>query len=214
MPSGAHLLAFAVTALIFVAIPGPSVLFTVSRALTVGRRGALLTVIGNGVGVYLQVLLVAAGLGAIVARSVAVYTILKIVGAAYLVYLGVQAIRHRHRKVAAAGTAGRQVGARRRQAVRDGFVVGVTNPKGIVFFVAVMPQFSDPDRGPVGLQIAVLGTLCVVIALLSDSLWAVIAGTARDWFVRRPGRLARVNAGGGLMMIGLGARFATTGRPE
>ena len=92
-----HLVAFLVTAFVVIVIPGPSVLFTVGRALTLGRTGALLTVVGNSIGVYVQVILVAFGLGAIVEKSVAAYTVVKFAGAAYLIYLGVQAIRHRRR---------------------------------------------------------------------------------------------------------------------
>lgn len=207
-----HLLAFVVTSAVLIAVPGPSVLFTVSRALTIGRRGALLTVLGNAVGVYVQVLVVAAGLGAVVARSVEVYTTLKLTGAAYLVFLGVQAIRHRQVRVGVPvdGRAPRDT----RRVLRDGFVVGVTNPKSVVFFVAAMPQFIDRDAGHVGVQIALLGLVFPLIALVSDSAWALAAGAARSWFARSPRRLAQVGAGGGAAMIGIGAKLAVSGRPD
>jgi len=102
VPSTGQLFAFAVVSLVFVAIPGPSVLFAISRALTLGRRPALLTVVGNAAGVYLHVVAVALGIGAVGERSLTVFTILKLAGSAYLIYLGVQAIRH-HRAVAASG---------------------------------------------------------------------------------------------------------------
>ncbi|MGH8824341.1 MAG: LysE family translocator [Jiangellaceae bacterium] len=122
MPPTDRLLAFAVVALVFVAVPGPSVLFTISRALTLGRRPALLTVVGNAAGVYVHVIAVALGIGAIVERSLAAFTILKLVGAAYLVYLGVQALRHRR---AVAVLPDVPVAATRsRRVLADGFVAG------------------------------------------------------------------------------------------
>jgi threonine/homoserine/homoserine lactone efflux protein len=207
-----RVLAFSLVALVFVAIPGPSVLFTISRALTLGRRPALLTVVGNAAGVYVHVLAVAFGVGAIVQRSIAAFTALKVVGAVYLVYLGVQAIRHR-RALAEMLEVHVSVASTRR-VLLDGFVVGVSNPKSIVFFAAVLPQFVDPDAGPAGTQILVLGLVAIAAALVSDSVWAMVAGTARQWFVRSPERLARINGVGGLAMVGLGIRLAFTGRKD
>src|SRR5690606_17740893 len=123
-------MAFAIVALVFVAIPGPSVLFTVSRALTVGRKAALLTVVGNAAGVYVHVIAVAFGVGAIVQRSIAAFTVVTLVGAAYLIYLGAQAIRHRRSLADLVAVPGHLTRASR--VVRDGFVVGVSNPKSIV----------------------------------------------------------------------------------
>src|SRR5690606_1473299 len=140
--------------LVFVAIPGPSVLFTVSRALTLGRRPALLTVAGNALGLYVQVIAVAFGIGAIVERSIAVFTALKLLGAVYLMYLGAQAIRHRRALTDALALPAELV--RTRRVLLDGFVVGASNPKGIVFFAAVLPQFVDASGG-VAAQMLVLG---------------------------------------------------------
>lgn len=203
-------LAFAVAAVIIVAIPGPSVLFTVSRALTVGRRAALLTVIGNAVGVYLQVVAAAFGMGEVVERSALVYGVVKYIGAAYIVFLGVQAIRHRH---ALTDSLARQVmPVSSRRALRDGFVVGALNPKTIVVFVAVMPAFADPSAGQVPLQLLALGALVPVTGLLLDSVWALAAGAARQWLARSPRRMAAIGGAGGFVMIGLGASLALTGR--
>ncbi|MFI7680204.1 LysE family translocator [Actinophytocola sp. NPDC049390] len=213
MMSLSQVLAFALLSVVVVAVPGPSVLFTVGRALTVGRREALLTVVGNAIGVYLQVVAVAIGIGVIVERSAAVFTVIKLVGAAYLVYLGVQAIRHR-RKVTEALAEGMPTVLPSRRALRDGLVVGVANPKSIVFFVVALPQFTDPAAGGVPLQMLALGALFPVIALVLDSVWAVLAATARAWFSRSPRRLALVGGAGGLMMIGLGASIAVTGRKD
>jgi threonine/homoserine/homoserine lactone efflux protein len=212
MVSTGHLLAFSLTALAIIVVPGPSVLFVISRALTLGRAGALATVVGNAAGEYVLVLLVAVGVGAIVERSVVVFTVLKLVGAAYVVYLGVQAVRHRR---SLRGVA-RQVAPDKSmpRILREGFVVGVVNPKTAVFFAAVLPQFADRSSGRVPLQLLVLGALFIAIALVSDSLWALGAGAARSWFVTSPRRLELVGGTGGLIMIGLGASIALRGTPD
>ena len=206
MPSTNQWIAFLVASILFIQVPGPSLLFTIGRALTVGRRDALLSVVGNALGVVVQVLLVALGLGALVAASATVYTAVKVGGAAYVVWLGVQAVRHRGdaRLVLQQGTTSGPRGSRRRS-VATGLVVGVTNPKTLVFFVAFLPQFVDQQAGGTGLQVAVLGLVFGVLACCSDSLWALAAGRARDWFARTPRRLDAIGATGGVMMIGLGA---------
>jgi threonine/homoserine/homoserine lactone efflux protein len=202
-----QLLAFAAATSVLIAIPGPSVLFTVGRALAVGRRGALLTVVGGAGGAYVQVVAVALGLGAIVERSAEAYTVLKLAGAAYLVYLGVQAIRHRRLPAADVPAL-----ARTTRPVRDGFVVGVTNPKMIVFLTAALPQFVDREAGGLALQMLVLGLAVPAISLVSDSLWALAAGTARSWFADSPRRIELLGAAGGVAMIGIGAVVAVSRR--
>jgi threonine/homoserine/homoserine lactone efflux protein len=208
------LLAFAGLAFVLVVIPGPSVLFTIGRAITVGRRVALLTVLGNAVGVYLQVVAVAVGLGAVVLASATIFTAIKLIGAAYLVWLGVQAVRHRHDIATALVPAGESARPGAWLALRDGFVVGVANPKTIVFLAALLPQFADPARGSIALQMMLLGVCIPVFGVLLDSVWALAAGAARDWFGRSPRRLAAVGGTGGLVMIGLGASLALTGRKD
>ena len=209
-----HVLGFAAVVTVLIAIPGPSVLFTISRALTVGRRGALLTVAGNEIGLCVQVVAVAFGVGAVLERSAQVVTAVKLAGAAYLVYLGVQAVRHRTSVAEALAAKVRPVTPLR--AIRDGFVVGVANPKSIVFFVAALPEFTSaaPGHLPVPAQMLILGALFPVIALVLDSLWATIADTARRWLVRSPQRLAMIGGAGGLVMIGLGLSVAVTGRKD
>jgi threonine/homoserine/homoserine lactone efflux protein len=206
-------LAFALLSVAIIAVPGPSVLFTVGRALSVGRREALLTVVGNAIGAYLQAIAVAVGVGVIVERSVVVLTVIKFAGAAYLVFLGVQAIRQR-RKVTEALARGVPTVLPSHRVLRDGLVVGVTNPKVIVFFVVALPQFTNPAAGSVPLQMLVLGAVFAAVALMLDSLWALLASTARTWFARSPRRLELVGGTGGLMMIGLGATIAATGRKD
>lgn len=201
------LLAFVVAALILIVIPGPSVLFVVGRAIALGRRAGVLSVLGNVIGTMPAVVAVALGVGALVASSVVAFTVLKIVGAAYLVWLGIQAFLHRHATQddtlthAPSGVT----------LMRQGFVVGLTNPKTIAFFVAVLPQFVDPAAGPVWAQLLILGLVFQVLAVLSDGSWALAAGTARAWFGRSPKRLATLTGTGGLMLVGLGGALAFAG---
>jgi threonine/homoserine/homoserine lactone efflux protein len=214
MVPASHILAFAAVVTVLIAIPGPSVLFTISRALTVGRRSALFTVTGNELGVYVQVVAVAFGVGAFVERSAEIFTIVKWAGAAYLVYLGAHAIRHRQSMTEA--LAARVALMPPMRAVRDGFVVGATNPKTIVFFVVGLPEFTDRAAGhlPVPTQMLILGALFPAIAFVLDSAWAAAAGTARQWFARSPRRLALIGGTSGLVMIGLGVAVAATGRKD
>lgn len=208
----AHLLAFTLTAFALIVVPGPSVLFTVSRALALGRMAGVATVAGNTVGVYVQVVAVAFGIGALVERSVMVFTIVKLGGAAYLIFLGVQAIRHRQKLAEMLGSRIENKSVARVMA--DGFVVGIGNPKAIVFFAAVLPQFVDRAAGQVAQQMLLLGAIFAGIALLSDSGWALMAGSARAWFGRSPRRLELVGGTGGLVMIGIGATLAVSGRKD
>ena len=203
-----HLLTFALAAALLIALPGPSVLFTIGRTLALGRRAGLLSVVGNASGMLIQTALVALGVGAIVSESIVVLTVIKFAGAAYLVYLGIQAIRHRDRVAAPV-----QTGAPRStlRLLGEGFVVGITNPKSIVFFVAILPQFVDPAAGPIPVQLGELGLVFVVLALVMDSTWVVTASFARHWFARSPNRLSKLGVVGGVAMIGLGGTLAVTG---
>jgi threonine/homoserine/homoserine lactone efflux protein len=209
-----RLLTFAALSAALIAVPGPSVLFTISRALATGWRCALFTAVGNEIGEYAQVAGVAFGIGTLVERSAEIFVIVKWAGAAYLAYLGVQAIRHRRSVGDALDT--RAVPLQPFRAVRDGFIVGVTNPKSIVIFVAVLPEFADRGHGhlPVQVQMLILGGLFAAMALLLDSGWAAAAGTARQWLARSPRRLALIGGTSGLVMIGLGISVAVTGRSD
>jgi threonine/homoserine/homoserine lactone efflux protein len=193
-----------------IVVPGPSVLFVISRGVALGRRAAVTTVVGNAAGVYVQVVAVALGVGALVERSAIVFRSLSLAGAAYLVVLGVGTLRGRRRLAAVLDVPVEPAPARR--ILREGFVVGLVNPKVVVFFAAVLPQFTDPARGHVPLQLLLLGAVFVGIALVSDSAWGVAAGTARAWLARSPRRLAALGGAGGLVMIALGLRLAVAGR--
>ena len=148
-----NLLAFAVASIVIIVVPGPGVLFVVGRSIALGRRAGVLTVLGNSLGNIPAILLVAVGVGAIVASSVVAFTAIKVVGAIYLVYLGVQAIRHRKHRTERTGRGSASVVT----LLRQGFIVGLTNPKTIAFFVAVLPQFVARDAGPIWLQLLMLG---------------------------------------------------------
>jgi threonine/homoserine/homoserine lactone efflux protein len=206
-----HFLPFLLTVYVLILIPGPSVLFVISRGVALGRRAALATVLGNASGFALQLALVSVGVGSIVARSDTVFTVLKLIGAAYLVLLGLRNIRDRRKLAGAFGGAAlapKSLG----RIIREGFFVGATNPKGIIIFTAVLPQFVDRSQGHVTVQLALLGAICIVIALLSDGAWAIASGTARQWLGSSSRRLERLSGGGGLMLVGLGIGLAVTGR--
>ncbi|MGH3723324.1 MAG: LysE family translocator, partial [Mycobacterium sp.] len=179
MISTTHLVGFAIVAYALIVIPGPSVLFAVGRSLSLGRKSGLVTVLGNTGGTVVPLVLTTAGLGALLAASTWALTAVKLVGAAYLIYLGVQAIRNR-KSLLEALDAHHQPAVGSQRVFRQGFIVGMTNPKTALFFAAVLPQFTDPAAGSVPVQIAVFGAIFVLIALVSDSLWALLASSARN----------------------------------
>ncbi|MHC6594998.1 LysE family translocator [Arthrobacter sp. C152] len=202
------LVAFALASMVLIAVPGPSVLFVIGRSLALGWKGGVLTVAGNAAGQLVQVIAVALGVGVVVAESVVLFSAVKFAGAAYLVFLGVRTIRRRgHGPEAGAPPAASPPW----KLVREGAVVGATNPKSVVFFVAILPQFVDYGSGAIPFQLALLGGIFLLIALVSDSVWAIAAGWAREWFVRSPRRIPRVEAAGGALMIGLGGTLALAG---
>lgn len=212
MVSSAQFLGFSLTCLIVIAIPGPSVLFVVGRALAHGRRTALASVVGNVSGVQVVAVSVALGMGTLVQRSALAFTVVKLAGAAYLAWLGIQAVRHR-RSLGAALGAGPGPGSGWR-AVAEGFTVGVANPKAYVLFAAVLPQFADRAAGHVPLQLLILSLVSLPIGLACDSAWGLAASAVRSWFATSPKRLELVGGLGGLAMIGLGLTLALTGRRD
>ncbi|MET0296506.1 MAG: LysE family translocator [Microbacterium sp.] len=205
-----NLLAFMLAAVVLIAIPGPAVLFSVGRTLALGRTGGLLSVAGVSLALIPIVGLVALGVGGVIARSVPLFTVLKIAGALYLMFLGVQAIRHRKAAASAAVDPAALPRSHGRQ-LWQGFVVGITNPKTIAFFVAVLPQFVDLDAGAVPLQMLLLGAIFAVIGVVCDSVWVLAAAAARTWFARSPKRIEALTATGGGMMIGLGGFLLVSG---
>jgi len=208
--SGGQLLGFALASLVLIVIPGPGVLFVVGRALAHGRRSALATACGHAAGNYVVAACVAVGLGTILQRSATVFVVVKIAGAAYLMWLGIQAIRHRKSLADAfAAAADPREGWR---ALRDGMVVGITNPKSYILFGAVLPQFVNRAHGSVPAQMLLLALVSVVIGGVCDCAWGFAASVVRNWFARSPRRFEMVGGAGGLAMIGVGVTVAITGR--
>lgn len=205
MPSVSTLGGFAVFAFILVIIPGPSVLFVIGRGVALGRRAALETVAGNTLGAVLQVVAVAAGLAPLLDRSDQVQSTIRWLGAGYLVYLGIQAIRHRYEVAFAAD--GDAEATPDRSHIRQGFIVGITNPKLTVFLAAVLPQFIDSDRAALP-QIIALGVVFAIVAFVSDGAWGFLAGSARQWLGGSAKRLSSLGLVGGVLMIGVGVAVA------
>jgi threonine/homoserine/homoserine lactone efflux protein len=208
--SAGQLAAFAIASLVLIVIPGPGVLFVVGRALAHGRRTAMASVAGHAVGNWVVAVCVALGVGVIVQRSETVFTVIRLAGAAYLIWLGIQAFRHRDSLAGVLAAAAEPHGGVR--AAREGFVVGITNPKAVILFAAVLPQFVDRPAGHVPAQMLILSAVSIVIGLTSDSCWGLAASSVRAWFARSPRRLGLVGGAGGLAMIGLGVTLAVTGR--
>jgi threonine/homoserine/homoserine lactone efflux protein len=200
--SAGRLLAFSLASLAIIVVPGPSVLFIVARGIAWGRAVALLTDLGNALGLLVLAVAVALGLGPLLTRSAGVTEALEVAGGAYLWWLGIDALRHRHAHAAALREQGTRPPPWR--ALRQGFVVGIANPKAVVFFVAVFPHFVNPAAGRVTLQLLVLGVVFTALAAISDGLWGIGAGAARDRLLASPHVLVGLRTAGGLVMLGLG----------
>ena len=198
-----RLLEYIIAAMIIILAPGPSVLFVIARAIAWGRKVAVFTVAGNVTGAFFLSSLVAFGLGPILSRSDLAYSAVQWGGGGYLFYLGINAIRAR--KIAAADmkSQGSVVPTFWRSA-RDGFWVGALNPKGLVFYAAVLPQFVDIESGNVTGQLLFLGALFSILAFISDGSWGLLAGTARAWLASDEKRLELLRVIGGCVMIILG----------
>lgn len=210
MITAQQLVRFAIASFIIIVIPGPSVLFVISRGVALGRRAAIATVFGNAIGATIQGLLVVFGLGTLVTKSIFAYTVVKFGGALYLVYLGWSAFKHR--KSLAVDQSSVAVKKGSSQIMREGFVVGISNPKIIVFFSATLPQFIERDRGSVTIQMLCLLAVFSVIGLISDGIWGLLSGSVRGWFAGSPQRLEGLVGIGGIAIMGLGVRLAITGR--
>jgi threonine/homoserine/homoserine lactone efflux protein len=210
--SAGQFLGFALTCVIVIAIPGPSVLFVVGRALAHGRGTALASVVGNVAGIQLVAVSVALGMGTLVQRSALAFTVVKFAGAGYLAWLGAKAVRQRRSLASALEAAAAP--RRATKAAAEGFLVGAANPKAYVLFAAVLPQFANRAAGHVPLQLALLSLVAFPIGLVCDTAWGLAASAVRSWFARSPRRLELVGGLGGLAMIGLGVSLALTGRRD
>jgi threonine/homoserine/homoserine lactone efflux protein len=203
MIGGDQLATFFVASMAIIIVPGPSVLFTLARGVAWGRAVAVLTVLGNSIGTLVLSVVVAVGLGPLLAHSKVFSTVLQLAGGCYLVWLGIDAMRHRH---AHAQAMTKREGSRpsNLHVVRQGFAVGILNPKSLVFFAAVFPHFVDRTKGNVTVQLLIFGVIFSVMAFLSDSTWGLIAGTAREWLSGSPTRLVLLRTIGACVMMTLG----------
>lgn len=204
MITGGRLVTFLIASIVIIIVPGPSVLFTLARGVAWGRTVAVLTVLGNSLGTLLLSIIVAFGLGPLLTHSHSFSVILQLAGGCYLGWLGADALRHR-REHARAMTDREAERPRPRRIIRQGFTVGVLNPKSLIFFAAVFPHFVEPSRGNVTVQLVLFGVIFSVMAFASDSTWGIIAGTAREWLADSPTRLVVLRSVGGGVMIVLGA---------
>jgi threonine/homoserine/homoserine lactone efflux protein len=201
VPELSSLISFLLIAFVVIVIPGPSVVFVIGRAMILGTKGAIQSVWGNALGVGVQILAVALGLGSLISSSEFLFDVIKILGALFLVYLGVQGIRHRGEFLAGLEE-GKRAGTTRM--LLDSVVVGLTNAKTLVFFIATFPLFVSPEQGSPITQMLVLGGFFFVIGVTSDMVWAIAAGSARQWLSRSPERLASLRMAGGIALILLG----------
>ena len=205
MPSGTALVLFTLSALVICAIPGPAVLYILSKGVRGGRRTALTAVLGVHGGTLVHITAAVLGLSALVMSSATAFNTVKLVGAAYLIVLGLS------RLVRGGEGSLVQRDGDLRHVFRQGVVVEALNPKTAVFFLAFLPQFADPSR-PIAPQIAVLGLLWLAVGLATDSLWGLLGGTLGAWVSRSKHYplIERIVSGGAL--IGLGLASALTGR--
>lgn len=193
---------YLITSVVIILAPGPSVLFVIARAIAWGRSTAVATVAGNVSGAFTLSLLVAFGLGPILQRSEVAFVSVQVMGGLYLVYLGIDAIRHSQIHAAdMVNRDGDKPGVLR--SIRDGFWVGALNPKIVVFFAAILPQFVDRGSS-ITSQLIFLGAVFSLIAFICDSTWGFLAGTAREWIAGSPIRLVFMRRVGGAVMMALG----------
>lgn len=194
---------YLIAAMIIILAPGPSVLFIIARAIAWGRLTAVATAAGNVTGAFTLSLMVAFGLGPILQRSEIAFIAVQVIGGFYLIYLGIDAVRHS--KIHAEDMVNQgEIRPSAFRSARDGFWVGALNPKGLVFFAAILPQFLDRDSGNITAQLVLMGATFSVLAFFSDGSWGLIAGTVRQWMATSPSRLLTMRRIGGLVMMTLG----------
>jgi threonine/homoserine/homoserine lactone efflux protein len=210
MPAITTLLVFATVALAFAAVPGPSNLYVLTRGIGHGPRPAMAGAVGCATGAVVYVVATALGLSAILASSVTVLALIHYLGAAYLVYMGIRALRSPAQ--AAPQTDGPAAGPTRLwPSYRQGLFVELSNPKVALFFLALLPQFVHAGHGPAALQLFVLGMVLVVVGLASDLTYAMGSGRVGEWMRRRPRAARRQGQLTGVLYLGLGAWAALSG---
>ncbi|CAA9494215.1 MAG: Putative threonine efflux protein [uncultured Rubrobacteraceae bacterium] len=210
MPDASTYGLFIAASLALTLVPGPAVLYIVARSVEGGRWAGLVSVLGVGVGGLVHVFFAAAGLSAVLASSATAFSVVKWLGVAYLVYLGLQ-------RILAGEEGDAEITVEREPLSRvfsQGMIVNILNPKTALFFLAFLPQFVDPSRGAATAQIALLGITFVVLALCTDGLYALLSGTAADWLRRRnenPWFRRGQRYVSGAVYLALGAAAAATG---
>jgi len=202
MPPIQDIIAFALASFLIIIIPGPSVLFTIGRGISYGKKAALVNVLGNSIGMFIGSLGVAIGIGTFVQDSEVAYLAVGVAGGGYLVYLGYES--YKTRKEVTQALIAKTDPKPSSVIFKQVFVVGFLNPKSLVFFAAILPQFVDRSQGQVILQMFFLASIFFVIAVVSDGTWGIVAGTARDWLAGTPNRIERISGFGGFIIIGLG----------
>ena len=206
MPSASNTTAFLLLALVIIIVPGPSVLFAIGRALILGTKQALISVFGNALGVGLQIVVVALGLGVLIQQSAELFFAIKIGGALVILYLGIRAFFDRAKFETPDDT-----GSSSRTVISQSIVVGITNAKTFVFFVAALPSFVSVQDGSPITQMLFLGLLFSIIGVASDSVYAIAAGKARDWLASSDQRLSRFRGAGGIALALLGLYMLVDG---
>ena len=200
MPTTHTLLVFGAASVVFLAVPGPSVIYIVSRSLAEGRKAGVVSALGVQGGGLIHVVAATVGVSALLASSAVAFSVVKYVGAAYLIYLGLRKLLDgRDEEIDEPEPAGLS------RLYWQGVLVNGLNPKTALFFLAFLPQFVDPERGAVAPQVLVLGAFFLVLATLSDSTYALVAGTVRGWLGARRRRLAQLS---GCSYLGLGVLAA------
>lgn len=208
MPGSASLLGFVAAALVLLLIPGPGVLYIVARSLGQGRRAGLVSVLGLSAGALVHVAAATAGLSAILLASATAFGIVKALGAGYLIYLGLRTLFMRTSASGAEAPAPRTL----YRVFTDGVVVSVLNPKLALFFLAFLPQFVEPGRGPIPQQVLSLGLIYVSLALVTDGAYALLAGSLRERLDGRVRQGPLPRYASGVLYLGLGVSTALTGR--
>jgi len=201
--------AFTIAALVLALVPGPDNLFVLAQSALNGSKAGLFVVLGLSSGLVVHSAAVALGVAALIKASAAAFTLLKIAGAAYLLYLAWQAFRT---PMQGHGPAGNVVRLRGAQLYRRGLIMNVTNPKVAIFFLAFFPQFTDPAWGPMSAQIAILGADFMLVTLVVFSSVALVAGGLRAWLTSSPAIQATMNRIAGMIFIGLAVKIAASHR--
>ena len=209
IPNHSSLMLFIGAALLLLVIPGPAVFYILGRSIGHGRSAGLVSALGISVGTLVHTAAAAVGLSALLMSSAIAFGAVKYLGAAYLIYLGVQKLRRDESMELQAGASSVKL----RRIFAQGIVVNVLNPKSALFFFAFLPQFVDASRGNVVGQILFLGILFAFLGMLSDSLWAIFAGTVAQWLRgnTRWMRTQRYVSGGMLISVGVAMAFAGSG---